>query len=871
MSRLELPDDLRAALQAAPYDRIKPMWAAIGSEFGRLGEAWLGRNDRFFLLSVLLHRADAWHPWLYERCREVEAAPDDHLDLWAREHYKMVRVDEPVATPSGWQAHGELRPGDWVFGPDGMPTRVVAISPVYTDGAAYELEFDDGTTMQAGAEHLWTVERHTRKRIKGTGKRQYRETLTLPTREIAAHDHAQDNRLAIPVNAPLDMPDAILPISPYTLGAWLGDGTSKDGRITCGDPEVFAAIAAEGCGVGRNATPLRSSEYRKINGLSGLLRGLGLYDNKHIPVFYQRASVRQRLELLRGLMDTDGHCNTRGTATFVNKNERLVDDVYELCIGLGLKPRKYAFEAAHGRYWHVAFQAYQAFNPFRLARKATRAKAGPRPHPRRYIVGCRPVDPVPMRCIQVERPDGLYLVGRQMVTTHNSTIITFAGIVQEIVRDPEVTIGIFSHTKPVARKFLMQVKQELESNADLKWVYPDVFYRDPRKDSPRWSEEKGLVVRRLSNPKEATLEAHGLVDGQPTGAHFRLRVYDDVVTRESVGTPEQVDKTTAAWELSDNLGARGPDGKARSWHIGTRYSFADTYQAILDRKALTPRIYAATDNGLPDGNPVLLPPEVWAEKKIKQGPATIACQMLQNPAAGNEAMFKPEWLRFIDIRPATLSVYIMVDPASSRKKGADSTAMAVVGIDAGGNRYLLDGYRHKMSLAERWQAMRGLRLVWQSMPGVQTVKVGYERYGMDSDLQYFEEKMRDERNAWEIVELAWPREGPGSKLDRIQRLQPYFAAGRFYLSAMSDGETANQRRVRAEGQPYRVFSPVKRRDHDGNLYSVNKALLDEYVVYPFSAHDDFLDAVSRIEDMDPVAPVIVDERALEPEVFEDGL
>jgi hypothetical protein len=84
-----------------------------------------------------------------------------------------------------------------------------------------------------------------------------------------------------------------------------------------------------------------------------------------------------------------------------------------------------------------------------------------------------------------------------------------------MLRDPEITIGIFSHTKPVARKFLLQIKQELETNEDLKRVYPDVFWDDPRKESPAWSEDKGIVVKRKSNPKEATLEAHGLVDGSP--------------------------------------------------------------------------------------------------------------------------------------------------------------------------------------------------------------------------------------------------------------------------------------------------------------------------------------------------------------------
>lgn len=453
---------------------------------------------------------------------------------------------------------------------------------------------------------------------------------------------------------------------------------------------------------------------------------------------------------------------------------------------------------------------------------------------------------------------------------YKSTLGTFAGIIQEIIRDPEITIGIFSHTKPVARKFMLQVKQELEANRELQSIYPEIFYADPKNESSKWSEEKGIVVKRKSNPKEATLEAHGLVDGQPTGAHFMLRVYDDVVTRESVSTPEQVKKTTEAWELSDNLGARSANGKMRAWHFGTRYHFRDTYSAILERSALKLRLYAATDNGRPDGNPVFLTPEAWADKKLAQGPSTIACQMLQNPAAGNEAMFKKDWLSFIEIRPATLNVYIMVDPANSKKKGSDNTAMAVIGIDSGGNKYLLDGYCHKMSLSERWTALYGLRKVWLAQPGVQMVKVGVEKYGMQADLDYFEEKMLAVKDSFEITELNWVNTGSQSKIDRIQRLQPDFQARKFHMAVISDGETANQRRIREQGQSFRIFTPVKRRDHEGNLYSLNKSLLDEFLTFPFSAHDDMLDSVSRIFDMDPVPPIIIDERALEPEIYADG-
>ena len=456
-----------------------------------------------------------------------------------------------------------------------------------------------------------------------------------------------------------------------------------------------------------------------------------------------------------------------------------------------------------------------------------------------------------------------------------SSIITFCGVIQEVLKNPEITIGIFSFNKPTARKFLKQIKYELESNALLHELFPEVLYSNPQKESPRWSEDSGIVVKRTSNPKEATIEAHGLVDGQPTGAHFLLRVYDDVVTVDSVTSPEMITKTTEAWSLSDNLGARGPDGLARAWHIGTRYHWGDTYNTMIEMGAVKPRVYPATDNGLRDGKPVFLPDNVWADKKLKQTTSTLAAQMLQNPAAGSAAIFQREWLRFMDIRPATLNVYILCDPASSKKKGSDRTAMPVIGVDAAGNYWLLDGYHHRMGLSERWRNLKALRKVWMAMPGVQMVKVGYERYGSTSDLEHFELEMQRDKDAFQIHELAWPKEGPGSKTDRVQRLEPYFRAGRFFIPAVTlrDGqpvETKNQAAMRAQGQAFRILTPTHRKDEEGRLYSLNKNLLDEYLTFPYCVHDDLIDAISRIFDIEANPPVIVDQSVLEPETYADG-
>ena len=240
---------------------------------------------------------------------------------------------------------------------------------------------------------------------------------------------------------------------------------------------------------------------------------------------------------------------------------------------------------------------------------------------------------------------------------YKSTLITYAGAIQEILRDPNITIGIFSHTRPIAKGFLKQIKREFEVNEFLRDLYPDICYANPRQDSPQWSEDAGIIVRRKSNPKEATVEAWGLVDGQPISRHYDLRIYDDVVTRDSVNTPDQISKTTEALDLSQNLAG----GQNREWYIGTRYHYADTYREIIDRGTAT-RIYPATDNGTPDGNPILLSTDEWDKKKTSMGQYVLACQMLQNPIAGSEQVFDPEWIRRIEIRPRVCLLYTSPSP-----------------------------------------------------------------------------------------------------------------------------------------------------------------------------------------------------------------
>lgn len=516
------------------------------------------------------------------------------------------------------------------------------------------------------------------------------------------------------------------------------------------------------------------------------------------------------------------------------------------------------------------------------------------------------------RCREVEaNPDGfLDLWARYH---YKSTIGTFAGIIQEIIVNPEITICILSCKDDVAKPFLVQIKQELERNADLKRIHNDVFWENPRKEAPKWNEEEGIVVKRRGNPKESTLEAYGLIDAMPTGRHFELLDYDDLVNEKLVGNPEMIKKVTTQWELSDSLGTAKV---TRKWHWGTRYSFADSYGILIERGVLKERRYAATDDGTVKGAPVFLTQEKWDQVKTAQQ-STVNAQMLLNPLAGTESTFRTRMLRHYDVIPSVLNVYIMCDPSKGRTQRSDRTAIAVIGIDVGGNKYLIDGYCHRMKLSERWRLIKQLEAKWRNHPGVQMVKVGYEQYGMQVDLEVIEEYMDREKNHFSITELNSSRDGSGknAKKDRIERLEPDMNRGMFYIPAVvyhpdfggrynnaalwdvwtekdhqlaADagmkenpavdtivyrpmmGPTRQQRYCEVNSQSHRVVTALRRRDEKGDLYDLTRSFMEEIRLHPFAPHDDLSDAVSRIYDMEPKAPVQFETVRAEVNVYPDS-
>lgn len=347
---------------------------------------------------------------------------------------KAVAVDEPILTQRGWVKMGEVREGDYVHAPDGTQVRVLGVSQVYEGRECYRVVLADGRSVVVDGEHLWTVYDLGRSR-----------ELTVTTAEMAPQVVQWTNgsnvhyRYRLSIAAPLQRTHHTLPIDPYVFGVWLGDGTSATGEITTVDVDVvdelerrgYKATGAKGGDSAGRAVSFRFARLHRELRVCGYLGRKGV---KYVPAIYLEASEDQRLALLQGLLDTDGYCGkprAGGTARieFCNTNKKLARAVLFLARSLGWKAtlrtgRASLYGKDCGPKYRVCFSAHRGQQPFKLERKLARLPERPHRAPRSQsvkIVAIDRVPPVPVRCIYVDHPSHLYLVGRGLIPTHNTT------------------------------------------------------------------------------------------------------------------------------------------------------------------------------------------------------------------------------------------------------------------------------------------------------------------------------------------------------------------------------------------------------------------------------------------------------------------
>jgi len=397
-------------------------------------------------------------PWQKRVTRKIYDNPHGTrraINSFGRKNGKALSLDTPLPTPEGWRTIGDIAPGDVVYGSDGNPCNVLLVSRVFTDKKCYRVGFSDGSYITASADHLWETRHRYRPwakvRVNGSGNGGRPRIDVVTTDQIFGsvfvnrQDGVKEHNHKIENAKPIISDDIDLPISPYVLGVWLGDGASASARITVGEQDKKFLTDEVSRELGQTVNVRNYADRASTIYMSGgkgadkvqtRLRKLGILGDKAIPEYYFNSGTKQRWSLLQGLMDTDGTVSKCGGITtarcnFVGKNERLVTGVWRLARSLGLKAKVREYRSKLkgkdcGPVWACDFPASKENIIFRLERKQ---KLLPDRLGKRSgtitITSCKLVDTVETKCLMVDSDNSLFLAGHGCIPTHNTAYSAF--------------------------------------------------------------------------------------------------------------------------------------------------------------------------------------------------------------------------------------------------------------------------------------------------------------------------------------------------------------------------------------------------------------------------------------------------------------
>jgi PBSX family phage terminase large subunit len=359
---------------------------------------------------------------------------------------KDLDINTDILTINGFKKLKDLKVGEFVFTEKGKPTKILYKSPIYKNRKCYQVKFSDGTFLIASGTHDWLVEDRIYRKNISRNKKTSKKILKLTTEQIKEKlyikrkDGKFETNFSIPLTLPVHFKKKQLKIPPYMFGQWLGDGNSNSFSITTNDEETILRIYeyAKELNMFVNESRKRCSNVStySIRGkrnkedrdrsLVRVLKELKVFKNKHIPNDYKYSSIEQRVELLKGLMDSDGYISQKGYCEYCSVNKNLANDIYELIISLGIKAT--INESASKIYGRLVGNRYRIhfttdLNIFELKRKQNRnISKRKKDIYRRFIVDVIEVETRPTQCLMVDNLTHLFLAGRDLISTHNTIL-----------------------------------------------------------------------------------------------------------------------------------------------------------------------------------------------------------------------------------------------------------------------------------------------------------------------------------------------------------------------------------------------------------------------------------------------------------------
>lgn len=584
-----------------------------------------------------------------------------------RQNGKALALDTEIPTPDGWRRMMDIHVGDYVFGQDGKPSLVTLESEIFHK-TMYRVTFDDGATVDASEDHVWTVQTlnsmQTCRRISKTKARLYRRKHEyrgdgwheLTTKDMLANyikvrrDGRIEYRYRVPMNAAVEYPERNLPIHPYLLGAWLGDGTSKSAHITINETEISEMKRIfEKCGEtitqikAKDRAPCfrigKQTESRYDSGsFYKRLKSLGVIRNKHIPEQYMTASVAQRWSLLQGLMDTDGCCSKDGQCEFVQKKREICEQVLELCASLGIKARIHEKQATcsgklAGTVYRIIFFTDSAHSCFRMERKRLRLKDTIANRTKyKAITRIERIYDVPSKCIAIDNDSRLYLAGRQYTATHNTGVV-----------DPRETWGLV-----IRGERILHTAQEYQTSRvgfdRLRAKFgnrkndPDAKFPELNRLVEKYTTSANQMILDLKNGGHIEFRTRG-----SSGDVGRGGTFDLVVVDEAQSYTEEQDAALSP------LNSAAPLGSPQTILMGTVPDPSKPYKGVVFSRL---RNFAHTDPydglcihewGAPDvGNP--LDEDRWYEYNPSLGYQLLVSALRKDARGMSPETFAQEHL-----------------------------------------------------------------------------------------------------------------------------------------------------------------------------------------------------------------------------------
>ena len=478
---------------------------------------------------------------------------------------KALALDTPLPTPSGWTTMGDVRIGDTLFDDCGRQCRVVMKSEVFVGHDCYRVTFGDGESIVCDAGHLWQVED-----IYGRRNPYVRNTEWLSSRFSVGKRGFMECRFRVPMQMPLETENSVeLPVSPYALGVWLGDANRE------------SPLMAAFCG-NENSWNTQLSELRRIG-------------DKHIPREYLRSDISSRMSLLYGILYAGGHVGRHGKAKVSIMHDSLAEDFSELLSSLGMK-----FSVAmqtfapngkeRGQYHLFCFRLHDGtMRDFRTIRSIERVAS------------------VPTQCVMVDSPSHMYLAGRRMVPTHNSSLSEAAAVWAMLYGHREF-VCLVGATETAALEMLESIRTEIESNELLDADFPEVCYPISKLEGIvsrangqtvhgertriTWTANEIVLPTVKDSVSSGIIVRCAGITGRIRGMRYKrsdgrsvrpdLVIVDDPQTRDSARSLSQ-NRTRERILSGDILGLAGPGRKIAGIMPCTVIERGDMADVILDR------------------------------------------------------------------------------------------------------------------------------------------------------------------------------------------------------------------------------------------------------------------------------------------------